>query len=169
MADKTTIRTDKDATLPSSAPPDMATRPLTLRDEVDRLFDAFFPAAFARTAFGFGAWPRLAGDIAPRMNVAESAERYDVSVELPGMDLADVSVGVQGDMLTISGEKKVERADAALHLSERVEGAFARSLRLPDDVDCDAIRADFAKGVLTVTLPRRPADKAARKIEVTTH
>lgn len=172
MADKTTPRISE--TTPPS--PVRAHHPLmTLRDEVDRLFDTFFPSALGRSVFDVDPWrdraSRTLGDITPRMDVTECGNRYDVSVELPGMEQKDVTVKVHGDMLTISGEKKVERGEesGATHLTERSYGSFVRSIRLPDDADADAIKADYAKGVLTISVPKRPEGKNEKKIEVTTH
>lgn len=175
MADKTTPR----ETATRQAPTPAATRPhhplMSLRDEVDRLFDNFFPTALGRSLFDVDSWRGRAfgtlGDITPHMDVTECADRYDVSVELPGMDEKDVSVKVHGDMLTISGEKKAERSEdvGATHLVERSYGSFARSVRLPDDADAEGIKADFAKGVLTISVPKSPEGKNEKKIEVTTH
>lgn len=171
MADKITPRE-------TTTPP--ATRvhhPLmSLRDEVDRLFDNFFPTALGRSLFDVEPWARgrafgTLGDIMPHMDVTERADRYDISVELPGMDEKEVTVKVHGDMLTISGEKKAERSDdvGATHLTERSYGSFVRSVRLPDDADAEGIKADYAKGVLTISVPKSPQGKDEKKIEVTTH
>lgn len=172
MADKVTPRGSESESTPAIRPH----HPLmVLRDEVDRLFDAFFPTAFGRSMFDVDPWRdravRALGDISPRMDVAESPERYDVSVEVPGMDEKDVTVKVQSGMLIISGEKKAERTEesGATHLTERSFGSFARSVRLPEDADADAITADYAKGVLTVSVPKRPEGKNEKKITVTTH
>lgn len=172
MADKTTPRVGETATPPATR----AHHPLmTLRDEVDRLFDSFFPVGFGRSMFDVDPWRerpfRTLGDITPHMDVTECADRYDISVELPGMDEKDVAVKVQGDMLTISGEKKSERNEetGASHLTERSYGSFTRSVRLPEDADAEAIKADYAKGVLTVSVPKRPGGKDEKKIQVTTH
>lgn len=170
MADKITPR--ETATPPATR---MHHPLMSLRDEVDRLFDNFFPNALGRSLFDVDPWRGRAfgglGDITPRMDVTESADRYDVSVELPGMDEKEVTVKVHGDMLTISGEKKAERSEdvGATHLTERSYGSFTRSVRLPDDADAEGIRADYAKGVLTVSVPKRPEGKNEKKIEVTTH
>lgn len=172
MAGKTTIHAPKTAPAPVAHAPNPL---MTLREEVDRLFDAFFPTSLGRSLFDATAWHgpawRSLGDISPHMDVTERADHYDVSVELPGMDQPDVTVTVQGDMLCISGEKKAEHTDdgGARHLTERAYGSFLRSMRLPDDADLEAVTADFAKGVLTVRVPKRPEAKAEKKIEVTTH
>lgn len=172
MADKVTPRASENESTPTTRPH----HPLmVLRDEVDRLFDAFFPTAFGRSMFDVDPWRdravRALGDISPRMDVTENPDRYDVSVEVPGMDEKDVTVKVQSGMLIISGEKKAERTEenGATHLTERSFGSFARSVRLPDDADADAISADYARGVLTVSVPKRPEGKHEKKITVTTH
>lgn len=172
MAEKLTPRPTESGTTPALK----GHHPLmTLRDEVDRLFDSFFPGTFGRSLLDMDPWRergmRALGDIAPSMDVTECADRYDVSVELPGMDEKDVAVKVQGDMLTISGEKKMERSEdaGATHLTERSYGSFTRALRLPEDADAEGITADYAKGVLTISVPKRPEGRNEKKIEVTTH
>lgn len=170
MADKTTPRET------TTAPATRAHHPLiTLRDEVDRLFDNFFPNALGRSLLDVDSWRGRAfgslGDITPRMDVTERADRYDICVELPGMDEKDVSVKVQGDILTVAGEKKAERNEdvGAVHLTERSFGSFARSVRLPDDADAEGIKADYAKGVLTISVPKSPEGRNEKKIEVIAH
>jgi HSP20 family protein len=85
-----------------------------------------------------------------------------VSAELPGLDPKDVEILVEGDVLTIRGEKKSETEDKDRHFSERYYGRFERSLRLPFEVEDDKAEATFKNGVLTVTLP-----KSARAAEST--
>lgn len=159
-----------------STPPPAAHHPLmTLRDEVDRLFDNFFPTAFGRSLLDLDPWRggpfRSLGDFAPKMDVTEAADHYAISVELPGMEEKDVTVKIHGGVLTISGEKKSERSeeDGEMHLTERSYGAFTRSVRLPDNADADSIKADYNKGVLAITVPKHGDGKGERKIEVTTH
>jgi HSP20 family protein len=72
-------------------------------------------------------------------------------------------------MLTIKGEKSQasEEKKKDYYVSERRHGAFERSFGLPDGVDADRIEAAFSKGVLTITLPKKPeAQKTRKKIEV---
>jgi len=130
---------------------------LTLHREMNRLFDDVFnrfdagmPSAFGRTA----AWPSL------EVNATEKELR--ISAELPGLDPKDVEILVEGDVLTIRGEKKSETEDKSRHFSERYYGRFERSLRLPFEVEDDKADASFKNGVLTVTLP-----KSARVAEST--
>ncbi len=117
-------------------------------------------------------WPGLPagfGDATPALNVAETKDAIEISAELPGIDDKDVEIKLANGTLTIKGEKSEEKEEEGkeYYLSERRYGAFQRSFRLPDGVDADRIAATFAKGVLTVTLPKTAeAKKSARKIDV---
>ena len=102
----------------------------------------------------------------PCMNVGETGQELRVEVELPGVSEEDVHVELAGDMLTIRGEKKVEREDVQHHIAERSFGTFARSLRLPFPVEPDRIQATFHNGVLTIALPKPPAQERVHRIPV---
>ena len=103
----------------------------------------------------------------PKVEVKENGKSYTVSVELPGLDEKDVKVQVEDDVLTISGEKKVERADDKTHYSERSYGSFTRAFTLPSDADRNDISANFANGVLTLRIGKSaPGPERARQIEV---
>jgi len=146
-------------------------RPLeTLRREIDRLFDDFDRGVWrlpSRSLFGVEPfWKRAT---APAVDIVEGEKQFQVTAELPGMSEKDIDLKVVNDMLTIKGEKKEEKEEKRkdYYLSERRYGGFERSFRLPDGVDSDKIEAGFNKGVLTITLPKKPeAIKPARKIEV---
>jgi len=143
----------------------------SLRREVDRLFEDFdrgfwrFPS---RTLFDIEPiWRR--GVTAPAVDIVEREKDYQVAAELPGMEEKDIEVKVIGDVMTIKGEKREEKEEKKkdYHLSERRYGAFQRSFSLPSGVDADKIGANFNKGVLTVTLPKKPeAIKSERKVEI---
>lgn len=132
---------------------------LTLHREVNRLFDDALRSPGAGGAAGAAA-------VSPRMNVGETAQELRVEVELPGVPEADVRVDLNGDVLTIHGEKRAEREDAQHHISERAFGSFARSLRLPFPADPDRVRATFHNGVLTVTVPKPSAQDRVHRIPV---
>ncbi|HZV21561.1 MAG TPA: Hsp20/alpha crystallin family protein, partial [Hyphomicrobiales bacterium] len=92
-----------------------------------------------------------------------------VKADLPGVDEKDINLTIHNGVLTLRGEKKSERTDERenYHLMERSYGSFQRSIRLPESVDEDKVEAKFDKGVLTVTLTKRPeAVKAQKKIEI---
>lgn len=93
-------------------------------------------------------------DHTPKVEVKENGKSYTVTVELPGLDEKDVKVQIEDDVLTISGEKKVEHTDDKTHYSERSYGSFTRAFTLPIDADRNAVAARFAKGVLTLEIPK---------------
>jgi HSP20 family protein len=104
---------------------------------------------------------------APKVEVKEGSEAYNVCVEVPGLDQNDVKVIVEGDVLTVAGEKKVERTDEKTHYSERSYGSFTRSFRLPADADAEKISARYGKGVLTLEIGKRAnGGLGAKEIEI---
>lgn len=141
------------------------------RTEMNRLMDGFFGSR------GRSLWPtswptmpdlRETGiNLVPEVDVDESDDAITVTVELPGMDEKDIEVTLQDGVLTLKGEKKTEKTDAAKHLTERHYGSFRRSFRLPDAIDEEKVTAEVAKGVLTVVVPKtEAAAPTARKIPV---
>jgi HSP20 family protein len=92
------------------------------------------------------------------MDVKETDKEIVVEAELPGIDDKDISLSVQDGVLTIRGEKKLERDEEKenYRMMERRHGSFQRSVRLPDTVDEDKVEASFDNGVLKVSLPKRP-------------
>ncbi|MBD1204459.1 MAG: Hsp20/alpha crystallin family protein [Rhodobacteraceae bacterium] len=133
-----------------------------LRDEIDRLFDLFSPFPSEGTAL---AGPRGWTTAFPAMDMAESADAYDLSIELPGLGAEDVEVRLKDGTLVVSGEKSDEHKEnrADRHLSERRWSSFRRSLALPTDADPARIEATFARGVLKLHLPKSPAALASEK------
>jgi HSP20 family protein len=104
---------------------------------------------------------------APKVEVQENGKSYTITVELPGVEQKDVKVLVEDDVLTISGEKHVERTDEKTHYSERSYGSFTRAFALPSDADRDGISANFSKGVLTLHIAKSASGPdRARQIEV---
>jgi HSP20 family protein len=99
----------------------------------------------------------------PKVEVKENGKGYSVTVELPGLDDKDVKVQVEGDVLTISGEKNVEQANDKTHYSERSYGSFTRAFTLPADADRSGITATFAKGVLTLQIAKTATPSAEVK------
>lgn len=173
MADKATRQMP--TARPSSA--EAGHHPLVgLRDEVDRLFDSFFPAAFGRSLFDLDPWRpgafRVMGGLSPQVDVRELADHYEIAAEMPGVEAKDLKVTIDKGMLDIRGEKHGEHAEEEgdVRLSERSFGSFARSLRLPEDADQNAVGAEFVNGVLTVTVPKHEGKAAAaRDIEIKAH
>ena len=103
----------------------------------------------------------------PALDVRESQDRFDVTVDLPGLDPDDVNVTFEDGMLSISGKREFSAEDRGetWHRIERSFGTFARSMRLPQTADTERIEATFDKGVLTVSVPKTEQAKP-RTIEV---
>ena len=147
----------------------------SFRSEMDRLFDRFaggfgFPSL--RRMFDMEPAWRPASSFtfsAPAIDMSEDEKAYKVSAELPGLDAKDVDVSISGNTLVLKGEKRQEKEEKQTnyYFSERAYGSFQRAFELPASVDRDKVSADFAKGVLTITLPKTPdAQKQQKKIEV---
>ena len=124
-----------------------------LKREMDRLFERFFESPWAEV-------PAL-GDWTPALDVSEGKDAIIVKAELPGVNANDIAVSLEGDTLTIKGEKeqKKEEKDERQHRLERSWGAFMRSVRLPAPVDGSKVTAAFKNGVITITLPKAPGAK----------
>jgi HSP20 family protein len=103
----------------------------------------------------------------PRVDVTEFEDKYEVCAELPGMAREDVKVELHDNMVTISGEKRLEteRKDRNLYVCERNYGQFRRSFQFPSSLDASKVEAQFRNGVLTVTLPKIEEAKP-KQIEV---
>lgn len=119
----------------------------TLQREVNRVFDQMF-----------GSPPGPMAGFAPSVEMKETDGGLTISAELPGLEEKDVEVSLDGDLLTLSGEKRQETSEEkeGIHISERSYGSFRRSIRLPWAADPAQASAAFDKGVLTVTLKRPP-------------
>jgi|SRR5690606_15327095 HSP20 family protein len=103
----------------------------------------------------------------PPVELAEMDDKLVLTAELPGMKRKDIQVTLDGDVLTIRGEKKEEREEKEkrYHLWERRYGTFERSFSLPRTVDPQGIRARFEDGVLTIEMPKSKQARGQR-IEV---
>jgi HSP20 family protein len=103
------------------------------------------------------------------LDVKEDDKAYDVMTELPGLSKEDIDISYEDGLLTIRGEKKIERDEkkGTWHIVERSSGSFVRQLRIPSAIKSDKIEAKYDKGVLTVTLPKEDQEKTkSKKISV---
>lgn len=145
------------------ARPDEADPFRDLQREMNRLFGEFFgehPLAGRR---GEPGWAPAA--FMPRVDVSETDTEVKVSAELPGMDEKDIAVELQDDVLTLRGEKKSEQEEQGKNWFRREQsyGSFHRSIELPAFVDAGKAKAQFKKGVLTFTAPKRPEEQVRRR------
>ena len=123
------------------------------------------PAIAGAAGGGLGG---LGGLMMPQMDVRETENALRIAVEMPGVSPDEVEIQLDDDLLTIRGEKKLERRDDRenMHFTERAYGTFQRILRLPFKVDPTQVQARFDNGVLTVTLPKPKGQEASRRISV---
>jgi HSP20 family protein len=124
------------------------------QNEMDQLFERFAvnsPRRFARDAY-------------PALNLWEDGEKLCVEAELPGFELDELEIFVNGGrQLTIKGERRQAGVEGGVwHRQERNIGSFERTMELPRDVDADKVSAEFKQGVLTITLPKREEAKPRR-------
>ena len=128
----------------------------SLRGRMDRLFDQFssHPWGGADDGLTAGLW-------SPPIDVYESNDNIVLKADLPEVSQNDVDISVQGNTLTIKGERKRENEvqEKDFYRMERSYGTFTRSFSLPPTVDTEKIDASFSKGVLKVTLPKREESK----------
>ena len=94
----------------------------------------------------------------PSMDAVESKKGLEITLEVPGLTRDEISITVDEDLLTISGEKKREHEGKkrGARVLERAYGEFSRSIYLPRSVDGEKIKATMANGVLKILAPRRP-------------
>ena len=106
----------------------------------------------------------------PAIDVVEQKEAYVMYAELPGVDASQVEISFEQNVLTVRGTKRsaveaTNEGELRVYAAERVTGSFERSIRLPEFVDGESIGADFANGLLKVTVPKAKAAQP-RRIEI---
>jgi HSP20 family protein len=105
----------------------------------------------------------------PSVDIYETENELVLKADLPDVELKDIDVRVENQTLTLAGERKFEKKDAAkgYHRLERSYGNFVRSFAVPSSFDTDQINASYKNGVLSVTLPKKEAAKPRQiKVEV---
>ena len=97
----------------------------------------------------------------PAVDILETENELIFMVDAAGLSPKDIDVQLENGTMTLKGERKFEKDDKVkgYHRMERSYGAFARSFTLPDAVDPEGVRADYALGVLTITLPKKELAK----------
>ena len=98
------------------------------------------------------------------LDVVTKGDDFTIYASLAGVEPEDIQVSIEEGVLTIKGQTKAddEGQDADYLMRERREGAFCRTLRLPDSLDIDKAHTHYANGVLSITFPRVEAQKAKR-------
>jgi HSP20 family protein len=132
-----------------------------LRQEFDDLF--------GRLATDWdGKW--LTSDFKAACDLSETADAFQIRMDVPGIKPDDITVQVTGDTVHVSGERKEEKEEKAktYHRVERRSGKFSEIVRLPGAVKDENVQAEFHEGVLTITLPKTEASKT-RTVKVKTN
>jgi HSP20 family protein len=124
---------------------------------------------FQRFFGGNGSRLPKAAEFVPALDVIENKDDYAVKMEIPGIDAKDIEVKLEGDSLTVRGEKKAEKEEKGknFHRIERSYGAFTRSVGFPLPVKAEGIKAVCKNGVLEVTVPKSEQAKTKEvRVEV---
>jgi HSP20 family protein len=103
----------------------------------------------------------------PPFNVWLSDEKAVITTELPGLNPEDIELSVIGKVVTLKGTRKADdfKNGESYHRRERWHGSFTKSIELPFNIENQKVTANFAKGILKITLPRAEAEKP-KKIEI---
>lgn len=135
----------------------------SMHQELDRWMDGML-RQFGLPSFEsrFADMPTL---LRPRLDINEQPTHYEISAEVPGVDEKDIKLSLDDRRLVIEGEKRQESRSEEGHYRrvERSYGSFRRVLDLPADARVDDIQASFARGVLTITVPRSGEAPATRR------
>ncbi|MEM9067657.1 MAG: Hsp20/alpha crystallin family protein [Myxococcota bacterium] len=104
----------------------------------------------------------------PAVDIHEDEASFRLDLDVPGIDPGEIEVGVEKNVLTIAGERTLQRDEekGGYRRVERAFGSFSRSFTLPETVDADAIEAKASNGMLTITLPKKAAPETSRKVAV---
>jgi HSP20 family protein len=104
--------------------------------------------------------------LSPRVDVTQKDDGWEITAELPGVAKDDIDLRLDGDMLTICGEKRDERKDEKNRFVERSYGSFTRSFQLPFTPDASKVEADCEHGVLTIKVPKGVEQEKSKKIAI---
>lgn len=135
-------------------------RDSVLPSHVMNVFDSFFNDSvgkFERNVF-----------FTPRVDVVETDKQFEIQVALPGLNKEDVKVDIDGDVLTISGERKFnkESKEAKYHSVENFYGTFSRSFTLPEEINKEGLVAGLTNGILKIELPKMEVKANKTTIEI---
>jgi HSP20 family protein len=133
---------------------------VTLRDRMNRLFEEAFAGREEKGEMVSGSWY-------PSVDIHEKDKELVLTAELPGVDEKDIDIEIEGNTLTIKGEKEMEKEtkEEDYHRIERSYGSFYRSFSLPPFVIPDKIKAEHNAGILRITIPKK-AELKPKKVKV---
>lgn len=135
-------------------------RDSVISSEVMNLFDNFFNESvgkFERNVF-----------FTPRVDVVEREKQFEVHVSLPGLKKEEVKIDIDGDRLTVSGERKFknDNKEDKFHMVENFYGSFSRSFTLPEHVDKANLLAELTDGILKIEIPKTMVKETKTSITI---
>jgi HSP20 family protein len=133
----------------------------SVQEDVNRIFNA----AFTRPGQEERGLEKVSW--APHIDIYEGEQSIVLEADLPGVKASDFSLSVENNILTLRGERRLEKdvKGDRYHRIERQYGRFRRTFNLPSSINVEKVAADLRDGVLRVTLPKRE-EVRARQIEV---
>jgi len=136
---------------------------VTLQERLNRMFNEPFGAGGPFSSQD--AWP--GGAFVPPVDVYEDEHSIRVKMEVPGIEEKDIDIRLENGMLTVRGERKLESEtkEENYHRIERSYGSFTHSFTLPTSVNPEDVKANYNKGVLSITLGKR-AEARPKQIKV---
>jgi len=132
----------------------------TLQDRINRVFrESYRPEGQDESL--------TASSFAPAVDVYEDEHSVTLKIEVPGIDEKDINISLENNVLTVHGERKIEKEEKEENYRrvERQYGSFTRTFTLPTTVDGEKVSANYDKGVLNVTLPKK-AEAKPKQIKV---
>ncbi|MDO9566271.1 MAG: Hsp20/alpha crystallin family protein [Candidatus Desulfaltia sp.] len=133
----------------------------TLQDRINRMFDeAFLRSKDIDDEVSLASWK-------PTVDIYDTDDAIVLKVELPGVDKEKVSVDVKDNVLTLKGERSVDKEikEKNYYRRERSFGSFHRSFTLPTTVNPEDIKATYKDGILTIEVPK-PEEKKPKQITI---
>ncbi|MGO9086980.1 MAG: Hsp20/alpha crystallin family protein [Candidatus Sulfotelmatobacter sp.] len=132
----------------------------TLQDRINRVFRESYSESGRDESL-------TTSTFAPAVDVYEDEHQVTLKIEVPGIDEKDIDVQVENNTLTVHGERKIEKEEKEENYRrvERQYGSFTRTFTLPQTVDTENISANYDKGVLQITLPKK-AEAKPKQIKV---
>ena len=131
---------------------------MTLRSEMDRLFDDFFGAPA----------PRMQGTMnwGIPLDVCEEQDKYTIEAVVPGMNPEEIDISIADNVLTISGQTQSSQEQQGdnkqYHMRERRFGSFSRTITLPQGINAEQVQANYANGILKIEVPKAENAKPRR-------
>jgi HSP20 family protein len=132
----------------------------TLQDRMNRLFrESYGPEGREESL--------TTSTFAPPVDVYEDEHNVTLKIEVPGIDEKDIDVRVENNVLAVHGERKFEKEEKEENFRrvERQYGSFTRTFTLPTTVDAEKVSANYEKGILKITLPKK-AEAKPKQIKV---